>query len=92
MVSDRMIQSIYYSFLLVPLPVINLMLRQSDFPRDKCSTVDVVVTWNEVRIAFIVLCLWSIIATIITSSSYNSICNQSQCHYWSNDTSKLFTT
>ena len=55
MVSDRMIQSIYYSFLLVPLPVINLMLRQSDFPCDKCSTVDVIVTWNEVRIAFIVL-------------------------------------
>ena len=48
-----MIIIIYYYIILVPLPVTNVMLRQSDFPGDNVkdnSTVDVIITWNEVRI------------------------------------------
>ena len=52
----------FYYFITVPLPVTNVMLRQSDFPGDNVndnSTVDVTVTWNEVRMLYIytVLCL-----------------------------------
>ena len=88
----------FYYFITVPLPVTNLMLRQADFPGyivNDYSTVDVIVTWNEVRMLYIYCIMMytlSIIATIISSSSYYSICNQSQYHYWSNNTSKLFTT
>ena len=57
----------FYYFITVPLPVTNVMLRQSDFPGDNVndnSTVDVTVTWNEVRIAFIVLCLCIILCLL----------------------------
>ena len=48
----------FYSFILVPLPVTNLMLRQADFSDENAndnSTVNVIVTWKEVRMLYIIL-------------------------------------
>ena len=46
----------FYSFILVPLPVTNLMLRQADFSDENAndnSTVDIIATWKEVRMLYI---------------------------------------
>ena len=56
MVSDYWIIQMFYCIILAPLPVTNLMLRRSDFSDENAKdnlTVDIIVTWNEVRMLYI---------------------------------------